>query len=406
MVPETGRRNLSNPMADLLARWAAVLAFAWLLIGGVPSSAAEEEYADIPRVLVDVFLTPGCDECAEAKGTIIPELTNVMGNAVDLQLHDLHNPTNFLLLTSLQEQTGGHPNETVFAFVNRRYQLAGLSAMRARLISLVADEFSAGAGPAELPELDPVTSEKIVADRFGSFTVSTVCLAGLVDGVNPCAFATIVFFITLLSVAKRTGREILVTGAAFCLAVFLTYFLLGLGAFRVLHSLQSISWTGTVIKAITVAALLCLAALSFRDAWHYKRTGKAHDVTLQIPDRLKRKIHSSMRHNLSARGLVAGAFIIGIAVTLLETVCTGQVYLPTLVFMTNSEDHGFRAWQLLVVYNMAFVAPLIVIFAAAYSGTSNQRLLSWSRRNVVWGKAAMGLLFLFLAAGILVLWTS
>jgi len=45
-----------------------------------------------------------------------------------------------------------------------------------------------------------------------------------------------------------------------------------------------------------------------------------------------------------------------------------------------------------------FVVPHAVVLLAARRGLSNARLLAWSRGHVVWSKAGLGLLFLALAA--------
>lgn len=354
--------------------------------------------AELVPVHVDVFLTPGCEQCEEVKTVDLPALTNALGDAVVVTTYDTHDRDDFLLLTALQERAAAPPpNATVFVYVNRRHQLAGLDEIRDRLVDLAAQEFSEQATPAPLPSPADVSTEETVSGRFTDFTAAAVMAAGLVDGVNPCAFATMVFFITLLTVSHRSARAILATGSVFCVAVFMTYFLLGLGAFQVLHALQRLDWLGWGIRVLTAAGLLVLAVLSLRDAWRYSRSGKAADVTVQIPDAIKTRIHATMRRGIKRHGLVAGAVIIGILVTLLESVCTGQVYLPTLVYMTESNAYSNRAWRLLILYNLAFVAPLVAILLATVAGTSNQRLLAWSRRNVVWGKILMATLFAGLA---------
>ena len=42
-------------------------------------------------------------------------------------------------------------------------------------------------------------SEKSITDRFKSFGVFTIIFAGLIDGINPCAFATIIFLVSYLT---------------------------------------------------------------------------------------------------------------------------------------------------------------------------------------------------------------
>jgi thiol:disulfide interchange protein len=150
-----------------------------------------------------------------------------------------------------------------------------------------------------------------------------------------------------------------------------------------------------------IGVLIVLSALSFRDAWKFRRSGRPQDVTLQLPEGIKRRMHAIVRVRMSSGGLMAGALIAGFLVTLLESVCTGQVYLPTLVFLTRHPDLHGRTWALLALYNLMFIVPLVVVFVAAYRGVRSQRLVEWSKRNVVWGKFLMGLFFLALALVIL-----
>ena len=85
------------------------------------------------------------------------------------------------------------------------------------------------------------------------------------------------------------------------------------------------------IEIVLIALLLLFALLSFRDAWRFRRSGKSSSVTLQLPEKVKNRIHAVMWSGLKFRYLLPGAFTVGVLVTVLESVCTGQVYLPTLV---------------------------------------------------------------------------
>ncbi len=208
---------------------------------------------------------------------------------------------------------------------------------------------------------------------------------------------------TLLSVAGRRGADLLITGAGFCVAVFLTYLCIGFGLFTLLRELRAFEWMATAIRWITILALALLAVFSFRDAWRYKRSGKGADVTLQLPDGLKRRIHAVMRNRLKTRSLLLGSVATGFVVTLLESVCTGQLYVPTLVFMTKTAEQSGSAVLLLLLYNAAFVVPLVLVFAAAHRGMTNERLVAWSRRNVVPSKVSLGVFFSLLAG---VMWLS
>ena len=58
-------------------------------------------------------------------------------------------------------------------------------------------------------------AEQTVTQRYEALSFGVVAAAGLLDGVNPCAFATIIFLLSYLQVARRSPREILAVGAAF-----------------------------------------------------------------------------------------------------------------------------------------------------------------------------------------------
>ena len=175
--------------------------------------------------------------------------------------------------------------------------------------------------------------------------------AGLVDGVNPCAISTLVFFMSLLAMAKVRGRGLLAMGLAFCLASFVTYLAIGFGLLRGLHMLRGFPLVQDGLRVAMLGLLLVLAFLSFRDAWRFARSGRPSDVTLQLPDRIKTRMHASMKRGLGFGSLALGGLVIGSLVTAIESVCTGQVYVPTLVLVARTGGPAGKAWGCLLLYN-------------------------------------------------------
>jgi cytochrome c biogenesis protein CcdA len=114
------------------------------------------------------------------------------------------------------------------------------------------------------------------------------------------------------------------------------------------------------------------------------------------------RIHALMRSGLAARNLVLGALFIGVTVTALESVCTGQVYVPTLVLLVKTGQSVAKGLAYLLAYNAMFVLPLVAVFALTYRGLKTEALLAWSKREVVLSKSLLGALFLVLAG--LIVW--
>lgn len=363
-------------------------------------------------VLVEFFYAAGCDECREIEEEVLPPLQELMGTGMDLRKYDILNPTNYLRLAALQEKSGVRTSERVSIYVDERIHLGGLQAIKAQLIptveaaslqkTVVSSQRSAVSLQPTAYGLKSITpGDTILKQRLTTWTIPAIAMAGLIDGLNPCAFAAIIFFITLLAVAGKRGKELIAVGIGFCTAVFLTYFLLGFGVFHVIQKLTAYYLAGEALRWLMVAVLVVLCVMSFRDAWMFRHTGDAHTMALLLPDTMRSRIHRVMRTRLTSQSLLAGSFTIGCLVTLLESVCTGQVYAPTLVYLTRHPEFQCRALGLLLLYNIAFVIPHIIVFIAAYRGIGNKRLLAWSRINVVWSKVLLGLFFGALAV---ILW--
>ena len=90
----------------------------------------------------------------------------------------------------------------------------------------------------------------------------------------------------------------------------------------------------------------------------------------------------------------------GALVTLLDSLCTGQVYVPVLALLSR-EPEAWPSFALLAVYNLAFIAPLVAAFVLAAKCADAAQMSRWSKRNVVPSKIALGLVFAIL--GILLL---
>ena len=245
---------------------------------------------------------------------------------------------------------------------------------------------------AAAPEL--AAAEQRITQRYAGLDRGVVATAGLLDGINPCAFATIIFLLSYLQIARRTPREILAVGVAFIGAVFLAYFLVGLGLVQLLEKAAAFRIAGNVLNYALAALAALVAVVSFRDA-RRAADGRLGDMTLQLPGFLKDRIRTVIRTGARARNFVIAAFVAGLVISLIELACTGQVYLPTIQFMLRSGQRD--ALGLLLLYNCAFIVPLVVIFILAWSGMRSDALIAFQKKHTALAKVLTGVLFLALA---------
>ena len=231
-----------------------------------------------------------------------------------------------------------------------------------------------------------------------SFTVGVVIMAGLIDGFNPCAFATSVFLIGYLLYLKRRPREIAVVGFSFCAGVFLAYVLFGLGLSFLLDFISGMLWLKKAIYGFFALVALILAVGHLRDALRVRRSGKPSDMTLGLSNDTHRKIHDRIKSLTEHRSwlMLPAAIVLGVVVSSMELACTGQIYLPTLAAI-NAEGINLQAFLLLILYNFCFILPLVVITGMAVVGIGTKAAAAWGRKHVGTTKIAMAALFIAIA---------
>ena len=356
------------------------------------------------KVEVTLFHSPDCKACLKLKDKFLPAVKvkygdSIIWNEVDIK-ESKENLEQFLTLSKefLQED-----QDPLVPSIYVGGVFLSSKGVIIKYLDRVLEDVT------QQPSLrSPDILQKItLEDMFKEISLFTIVTSGLVDGVNPCAFAVIVFFISFLTVYGYRRRDLLCVGLSYCVAVYITYLLIGLGFFKFLSVLSGYYLAVKIFYIFIAMICFLLAVLSFYDYYKFNKTGSTKNMTLQLPVFLKKNIHGVIGKSLrdkkehSAVGLIISAFVIGVLVSLLEAVCTGQVYVPTLVFILKSAQLRLKALFYLIIYNVMFVMPLVVIFLFAFFGISSQKLNEFLRKNVGILKIFLGFVFLFLGLFIL-----
>ena len=100
--------------------------------------------------------------------------------------------------------------------------------------------------------------------------------------------------------------------------------------------------------------------------------------------------------------LVLSALITGFLVSILEAVCTGQLYLPTITFILKTTPLKWKAFMYLVTYNIMFIIPLFIIFLLALFGVTSTQFAQFIKKHMVSIKVLMA--GLFISLGIFLIW--
>jgi thiol-disulfide isomerase/thioredoxin len=252
-------------------------------------------------------------------------------------------------------------------------------------------------------------AEESIVERFKSLGVLAILSAGLIEGMNPCAVATLIFFISYLTMVGQKRKEILWVGIGFSGACFVTHLLLGLGILSFIQHLSFLPLFTRIVYFITFALALFLGTFSLYDYIQLKK-GRPSKMKLQVPTFFKKRIHQTIRErsgeleaNKESQSirLFLAAVVIGFIVTLFQFTCTSQVYLPTILFVTNVPSLRGSAVLYLILYNLVYIAPLLAIFGIVYWGVTSEQLAYFLQTRASTIKLLTSLFF-FLLAGILI----
>lgn len=351
------------------------------------------------RLEIHFFGSRTCGECLEIKETILKPLAKEFPDLIDLNLHEIEDSESFQLMVSMEELHNISEPSPQELFFPDTY-LIGAEEIMASGESLIREILTDPARwkkPESSNPGSPDEYEDELKDRFNQFTFISVLIAGLIDGVNPCAIATMIFLVSFLAHQKRRPSEVITIGLTFTATVYITYLLLGLGVFKVITELDEYRWIALVIRWAAVVAAGIVGIISFRDAFNYKKSGTTDDIVLQMPRSVKLRVHRLISGHLKGRHIIMGAVVTGFLVTLFEAVCTGQVYLPTIILMTRSTGLQLTGWLYLLFYNFLFVLPLLIVMIYAYFGLTWRTMAKITQKNLVLLKLLLGCVMVGLA---------
>lgn len=355
------------------------------------------------KVTVALFYSPRCKACLKLKEAFLSAIKEKYGRQVEWQERNaVDDPQSLKNLVALSQHFNRGDAQYPSIFVGS-FLLVGTDEIEQDLEAAIEITLKKKSKPISLREIK-------LEDVFGKLSAVAVIGSGLIDGVNPCAFAVIVFFVSFLCVYGYKKKHIICVGVFYCLAVFLAYLLIGLGFFRFLYSFIGFYYVIKSFYYVVAAACFLLAALSVYDYVKFKRSGTGSGLVLQLPDFFKKRINLVIGARLRERkersllDLSITSFVIGFLVSLLEAVCTGQVYLPTIVFILKNTQLRLKAFSYLLLYNLMFILPLVIIFLLSFLGISSQKFSSFLKLNL--GKIKILMAVLFLALGIFIVWLN
>ena len=237
----------------------------------------------------------------------------------------------------------------------------------------------------------------------GLVSFPLVTLAGLADGINPCAIGMMVLLLGYLLVfgaqtAQKNGKLkidngklqgqklVLKLGIIYIVSVFVTYLAIGLVFYKLVFQIQQVVEAGIVNRV--VGTVLGLAGLIMIKDFMWPDS----PIHLRIPGASKEKLMG-----LIEKVSVPTTILLGVAVTILETPCSLPLYVGTATVLANSGMAFPLVVAYFLYYNFLFVLPLIIVLIVVWQGKRIVEMKEWEHKAEKWMKLSLGTLLLLVS---------
>lgn len=374
-----------------------------IVVGVVTPVAAQSKTAE----KIHVFFSAGCADCWPYVEKLLLPVLRKGGVTAEPVIHDFTRPGGRQLLAE-QARAAGLPRriaDSLYAFAPRPDGglLVVLGHVPARLLEellarrdlppkLVIQQPKMHGDPEEyllwpfagevlgfpintplsmaLPMLPSASSRTVLDtdDANLATLLPAVIVTGLLDSVNPCAFAVILLLLAFLFTIRKSRGQIIGLGAIYVGVIFLVYFAIGLG----ILSTVRLSEDPHFVARVGSYLLIGLGLLNLIEyLW------PAFPIKLHMPAAAHQKVHQLLK-----LATVPATIGIGFIVGLCTFPCSGGIYVSIITLLNAKTTLG---WGLayLMLYNVLFILPLMIILLVVGNRVVAKQLASWEREHAL-----------------------
>ncbi len=220
----------------------------------------------------------------------------------------------------------------------------------------------------------------------GTWFLPVLVGAALADSINPCAFSVLFLSIAFLFSLGKNRKYIVTAGGLYIFGVAFVYTMIGVGVLRALSVFSMPNFIGKVGAGLLVAYSIIGLINEFFPAFPLK---------LKMPD----TSHATIAKVIS-KGTMPASFLLGVLVGLFEFPCTGGPYLFALSLL-HGQATFWQGFGYLLVYNVVFVLPLVVVLALATTRGALEKADKFRKMETKKGRVVVNLVLL--AVGLLLI---
>lgn len=192
--------------------------------------------------------------------------------------------------------------------------------------------------------------------------------AALADALNPCALAVLILLLATVMAAKGKNSA-LISGLAFSFAIFSSYMMMGLGLYK---AITAFSLPHYFSLAVAILAII-IGLANLKDVIWY---GKV--FIMEVPLNWRPKMQEILKKVTGPVGALGAGYL----VSLFLVPCASGPYIVLLGKLAEKVSTA-KTIPLLILYNLVFVLPMIIITLAMYFGSTRMgKLEEWRKNNL------------------------
>jgi len=343
------------------------------------------------KVCIVYFYTPTCIHCANLK-PYIETIEQKYADNIMLERYDVTQPENIALYNRFCTSKHYEDKSIPLIGINEKL-LTGETQIKTQLEpeiqrGIAMDEKICPIEgmhcsiPITQNDTDPLIPE-LGKSLAWTAILPLILFTGLADGINPCAFAVLLFIMAFLLEISNSKKRLIKITTAYITAVLTVNILLG-----ILYYYTSIQLGHPeLIRNIAITLALIAGLINIKDYFSY---GKG--ITLKIPESSKTHIQK-----LTKKATLPSAILLGSLVAILEAPCSIPIYLTVIEVL---KSHGHILAQILpyiLIYNIMFILPIIVLALMIYYGEESKPLEKWRDKHKRLMKLMLGSILITLA---------
>ncbi len=205
-------------------------------------------------------------------------------------------------------------------------------------------------------------------DPTTQLTWGIILGAALVDSINPCTLAIMAMLLGVILIADGRKRMLL-SGVTFFTVIFFMYMFFGMG---ILQAIASPEITDIFFKVVTAGALL-LALMELNAYLHYK----PGFLAVEMPMFLRPHAQKIIDRATSLLGVAVAALFCSFFLL----PCSSGPYLMVLAMVSKAVT--LQSFTYLVVYNLVFILPMVLITFAVYFGYTTVEKVGDAREKYI-----------------------